>query len=81
MGYTFKLQAPQIAVATPCPCMLGAYTDLQPQVHDKMSEVADGWLMGRQQCVSKDQRCIKTGQVLFFVIQMDIWFKIHFLYL
>jgi len=28
----------EIAVATPCPCMLGAYTDLQPKVHDKMSE-------------------------------------------
>ena len=37
----------QIAVATPCPCMLGAYTDLQPKVHDKMSEVADGgwWVL------------------------------------
>lgn len=28
----------QFAVATPCPCMLGAYSDLQPKVHEKMAE-------------------------------------------
>eukprot|EP00435_Cladocopium_sp_Y103_P046608 s478_g13.t1 len=28
----------EFAVATPCPCMLGAYSDLQPKVHEKMAE-------------------------------------------
>lgn len=28
----------EFAVATPCPSMLGAYSDLQPKVHEKMAE-------------------------------------------
>mmetsp|Transcript_1236 Transcript_1236/g.2819 ORF Transcript_1236/g.2819 Transcript_1236/m.2819 type:complete len:336 (-) Transcript_1236:37-1044(-) len=28
----------EVAVATPCPCMLGPYTNLQPQLHDKLTE-------------------------------------------
>ncbi|CAJ1451497.1 unnamed protein product [Effrenium voratum] len=28
----------EVAISTPCPCMLGAYTDLQPKLHDKLDE-------------------------------------------
>ena len=27
-----------MAIATPCPCMLGPYTNLKPQLHDKLTE-------------------------------------------
>ncbi|CAE7679300.1 unnamed protein product, partial [Symbiodinium pilosum] len=41
----------EVAIATPCPCMLGAYTGLQPELHDKLTEALaaetgqpdDGW--------------------------------------